>query len=82
MLSVENWALRWLDRIPDTSFPSIYDEDLALLALIRLAVKFEFAPAHARVALHMLSGGSAEAKGRLCELERRLLMLSPAASCG
>ena len=83
MSSAEIWALRWLDRIPDPSISSVSDEDLIHLALLRMAVKFEFAPEHAPVALHMLSGGSAEAKERLCELECRLLMaLPPAASCG
>ena len=83
MSSAESWAWRWLDRIPCPMFFSVSDEDLIHLALLRMAVKVEFAPEHAPVALHMLSGGSAEAKERLCELERRLLMaLPPAASCG
>ena len=83
MSSAESWAWRWLDRIPGPMFFSVSDEDLIHLALLRMAVKVEFAPEHAPVALHMLSGGSAEAKERLCELERRLLMaLPPAASCG
>ena len=83
MSSAEFWALRWLHRIPGPIFSSVSDEDLIHLALLRMAVKVEFAPEHAPVALHMLSGGSAEAKERLCELERRLLMaLPPAASCG
>ena len=79
LAGVETWALRWLGRLPDPILLSVSDEDLAL-ALIRLVVKFECAPDHARVALPMFSGDSAEKKKRVCELEPRLLMALPPAA--